>query len=203
MNQRQMERYIYDKIFRQEITEGQPAFTIIDKSYSLIYNKRILSDIRDAMQNYPTYTLDQYKSLFKKTFHVRFIRYFKDFELKQTNLPINESLIKDTYIGLWGKPREARFRGGDERDLNLVYQPNLLEITKKLLTNHPNKTLPYYISIIERDEPVFAEKLLKYLDKWKHITQDKTFNNNNKLQNIFTETRINNRRHHHLEQGRK
>ena len=203
MDNRQMQRYIYDKIFRQEIKDGQPAFTIIDKQYTLKYNKRILSDIRDAMQNYPTYTLDEYKTLFKKNFHIRFIRYFKDFELKQTNLPLNESLIKDTYIGLWGKPREARYRGGFERDLTLVYQPNLLEITKKVLKNHPNKTIPQYISIIERDDPIFAERLLKYLDKWKHITQDKSFNNDNKQQNVFTHTRLKNLRHHHLETGRK
>ena len=206
-NADKMQQFIYDKIFRREFSPGQPIYSVDqleDKNLDRYNpNWRIYSDVGDAMQRFPKYTLQQYKDYFKSNFHVRFTRYFHDFILKQDDIPVSTAQAQDTYIKLWGKPREERHRGLDPKSHALHFQENLLNITKKIMKKYPNYSIQQYISVVEKEHPVYAENLLIYLNKWKHITEDKSFNNDKKVQNPFTVPRLRNLRHHHLEQGRK
>jgi hypothetical protein len=211
LNLDQTQSYIYDKIFRREVTPGQPIYDInqlvsthghnatILTSYP--QNKRILNDIADAMHSFPKYTLQQYENHFKKTFNIRWTRYFKDFELKQTNLPLSQSLVEDLYIKLWGNPGEETYNPLSHHTMHSnfskqkKFQSNLMTITKNIIRQYPNKTTKEYIKIIEKEYPIYAEKLLNYLVKWKHILNDTTYKNGIKNQNPWDQPRIRNKRY--------
>lgn len=203
-NADKIQQYIYDKIFRREFSPGQPIYDLTQVEEKNIdrYNPnwRIMSDVRDAMERFPKYTLQQYKDYFKANFHLRFTRYFLDFELKQDDIPVSTAQAQDTYIKLWGLPREHRHRGLDPKQRALHFQENLLNITKVLMKKYPNYSIQQYIKEIQTNHPIYAENLLVYIDKWKHITEDKTFNNDKKVQNPWDQPRLKNIRHHHLEQ---
>lgn len=189
-NTNKIQLYIYDKIFRREISENQPIYDInlLENKDINSYNPnwRIYNDIGDAMIRFPKYTLQQYKDYFKSSFHIRFTRYFHDFILKQDDIPVSTAQARDIYIKLWGRPKEERYRGGDPNSHDLHYQKNLLKITKNLIKKYPSYNIQQYIGVIEKDYPVYAENLLIYLNKWKHITEDKSFNNDKKVQNPFS-----------------
>lgn len=197
----QTQRYIYDKIFRREVTDGQPIYdlnTMADSNIeSYNQNGRILSDIKDAMHSFPKYTLQQYENHFKRNFHSRWTRYFKDFELKTTDLPVDQSLAHDVYKKLWGTPKDRIKTMGVVTNFSTIpdYQGNLMTITKNMIKQYPNKTTNEYIKIIEKEYPTEAENLLNYLDKWKHVFNDNTYNNDVTVQNPWDQPRIRNKRH--------
>ena len=193
-----IQTYIYDKIFRREFSPGQPINqnVVLDDKNLDRYNPnwRIMNDVRDAMERFPKYTLQQYKDYFKANFHVRFTRYFLDWQLKQDDIPVSTAQAQDTYIKLWGQPRQMRHRGLDPKQHGLHFQENLLDITKKIMKKYPTYTIDQYIAVIESEHKVLAENLVRYIDKWKHIKEDKTFNNDKKAQNPFTVPRTKNKR---------
>jgi hypothetical protein len=176
------ELYLYDKIFHKEFNRGNPAVNIMNipeqERNTTVRNQFLINYVRKHMETFPTYTVEQFNALFHKELNTAdWLRYFKDFIYKQTDLPVKESLIIDMYHKLFGIPinKEAAFGhsnrllGRDIKKSGRLYKHNIYERTKMLLQENPTASNKDLEKIIYSRYPIEAELLLDYAKKYAHF----------------------------------
>lgn len=176
------EAYLYDKIFHQEFDINTPAVNIanvpIECRSSTRRNNFLLNYIKQRIQDYPNYTVQQFNTLFHKELSTAdWLRYFKDYVLKHQDLPVPDAIITEMYHKLFGVPlnNEAAFGhsnrllGRDIKKSGRLYKQNIYDITRRLIKQNPKATSKDLEKIIYQKYPVESELLLDYARKYKHI----------------------------------
>ena len=176
------EAYLYDKIFHQEFGPNIPAVNIanipIECRSSTRRNNYLLTYIKQRIQDFPKYTVQQFNTLFHKELSTAdWLRYFKDYILKHEDLPIPDAIITEMYHKLFGIPinNEAAFGhsnrllGRDIKKSGRLYKQNIYNITRTLLKRYPDASSKDLVKIIYEKYPIESELLLDYAIKYKHI----------------------------------
>lgn len=176
-----IEFYVYDKIFRREKTRGQPIKNLenipLYERGGIRFNNELVCMIKTKITVHPNWTVQQFNTYFHKELDAsKWLRYFKDYQLKQSDLPISESLVRDMYHKLWGVPLTmdaahlSSLPGLEHlNDLTKIYRTNLKEITRKLLQEDIKRTKKDLEKIIYQHYPIESELLLNYINKYKHL----------------------------------
>jgi len=180
LNHQKIGVYLYDKIFKKEVKYGKPVININNLSREsrekLQRNIELFSVVQKSIRTNGNVSVDAHKSYIIKNINLcKYKNYLLDYELKQPDLPVSDSIVKDMYIKLWGTPlviqeiQKYDTRGFDTINKQRQYRKDLYNITQKVLKKTNDHSVSNLVKIIERDYPVESELLLNYIEKFKHL----------------------------------